>query len=149
MAWSYDLKVGGRLISGDYLSEVAWNSDLAIAAVKINHQHQQLVALLNKSLADFSANPESEECTLDIAELMEYASFHLKEELLWLEQFQGFSNDHRQKEIERLRSRLVRVQNHYFKGGKLDAERILAFMQRWIAHRETEVDTLSTALIYG
>jgi hemerythrin-like metal-binding protein len=144
MEWNYDLKVGGMLISGGGMSVIEWSADIALAAKKIDNQHKQLVALLNKSKADFMADPDGEESTLDIAELVEYASFQLKEEVHWLSQFKGFSTDHLQREMERLRGRLVRVQNHYFKEGKLDSERILAFMQRWIAHRVTAVDTCGT-----
>jgi hemerythrin len=120
------------------MTALEWDYQYSIGVRELDNQHKQLISLLNQSYNELIAGSSTGDRDLMLVELMDYAAFHLKYEAKWLEKSEHIFLRKHQKSTENLRNKVIRIQNYYFRSGKLDSDRILSFMKRWIANHITE-----------
>jgi len=111
---------------------VEWTDEYLTGTRELDSQHKQLIHLLNKAYRDLSADSGTGDVDLILVELMDYATFHLKYEVKWLDKAGLTASDKHQKVIEHLRKKVLKIQNYYFKSDKASSQKILSFMNRWI-----------------
>ena len=120
------------------MAALEWNYEYSIGVRELDNQHKQLIHLLNQSHYGKIADASIADHDITLIELMDYAAFHLKYEAQWLVKNGHAALCEGHKGNENLRKKVIRIQNYYFKAGKLDSERILSFMKRWIVNHIAE-----------
>jgi hemerythrin len=109
-----------------------WTDEYLTGTRELDAQHKQLIYLLNKAYRDLSADSGTGDADLVLVELMDYATFHLKYEVKWLDKAGLTASDKHQRVIENLRKKVLKIQNYYFRTDKASSQKILSFMNRWI-----------------
>jgi hemerythrin len=109
-----------------------WTDEYLTGTRELDSQHKQLIYLLNKAHRDLSADSGTGDADLILVELMDYATFHLKYEVKWLDKAGLTASDKHQRVIEHLRKKVLKIQNYYFRSDKASSQKILSFMNRWI-----------------
>jgi hemerythrin len=111
---------------------VEWTDEYLTGTRELDSQHKQLIHLLNKAYHHLSADSGTGDADLILVELMDYATFHLKYEVKWLDKAGLTASDKHQKVIEHIRKKVLKIQNYYFRSDKASSQKILSFMNRWI-----------------
>jgi hemerythrin len=109
-----------------------WTDEYLTGTRELDSQHKQLIYLLNKAYQHLNVDAETTDADLILVELMDYATFHLKYEVKWLDKAGFSASDKHQRIIEHLRDKVLKIQNYYFRSDKASSQKILSFMNRWI-----------------
>jgi hemerythrin len=113
---------------------VEWTDEYLTGSRELDAQHKQLIYLLNKAYRNLSADSATGDTDLILVELMDYATFHLKYEVRWLDKAGLTDSDKHQKVLDHLRKKVLKIQNYYFRSDKASSQKILSFMNRWITN---------------
>jgi len=118
-----------------------WTDEYLTGTRELDAQHKQLIYLLNRAYHDLSADSGTGDADLVLVELMDYATFHLKYEVKWLDKAGLTASDKHQRVIENLRKKVLKIQNYYFRTDKASSQKILSFMNRWILNHLADAKT--------
>ncbi|GFO67372.1 bacteriohemerythrin [Geomonas limicola] len=116
------------------MQHVEWKEEYLLAMSQLDNQHRRLVELLQEAYRLNEEDAAAPESNLSLLELIDFAAFHLGYEASWLDR-NGYEVPAAQRRgAEHLKRQILRIQNHYFKGGQDRTEKILSFMTRWLAN---------------
>jgi hemerythrin len=118
-----------------------WTDEYLTGIRELDSQHKQLIFLLNKA-HQYLTSDSGGDAELTLVELMDYATFHLKYEVKWLSKSGLTASEKHQRVIEHLRKKVLKIQNYYFRSDKASSQKILSFMNRWIANHIADAKTL-------
>jgi hemerythrin len=126
-----------------------WDDRYLIDIRALDSHHKQLVMLLNKSYRESLDESTSGDSDLALLELLDYAAFHLKYEAQMIVTSDRSISEKRLKDISTFRSKMLKIQNYYFKPDRSNSSKMLAFMNRWVANHISEAKTFYSDYLTG
>lgn len=119
---------------------IEWNEQLATGIDGFDHDHRQLVGLLNKAYDDFILGNPNENVADILNDMIRYAGHHFAAEEEWMLQ-NGYPrlSEHRD-EHESFRTAVRELQEGYNLGKEHISLEVLQFLKTWIRKHLLESD---------
>lgn len=119
---------------------IEWNEQLVTGIDGFDHDHRQLVGLLNKAYDDFILGNPNETVADTLNEMIRYAGHHFAAEENWMLQ-NGYPrlSEHRD-EHENFRRSVLELQEGYNLGKEHISLEVLQFLKTWIRKHLLESD---------
>jgi len=122
------------------MEEIIWTEQFSVGVAKIDQQHKQLIAMINKLIGDPHAATRSETVTEVLGEMTDYASMHFadEEKILTEHGYPGLSQHI--KEHRTLQEDTAK----FCTAASVQLDRIpemlLEHLSQWLVHHILEVD---------
>ncbi len=122
------------------MSFIEWNEQLVTGIDDFDHDHRQLVGLLNKAYDDFILGTPNENVADILNEMIHYAGHHFAAEENWMLQngYPGLA-EHR-REHENFCTSVLELQDGYNLGKEHISLEVLQFLKTWIRKHLLESD---------
>ncbi len=110
---------------------IVWEDRYSIGVAKIDEQHKTLFGFLNSYYESLATGKSAEMISLTLRNLIDYASYHFKDEEEWMSIIPGYdSHDHLEQHDDFI-SKVLELQSLNALGKNISFE-LFDFMKEWI-----------------
>jgi hemerythrin len=110
---------------------ISWEEKYSVGIAKIDEQHQKLFNYLNDYYESIASGKSSETISLTLKNLIDYASYHFKDEEDWMSTIPGYDASEHVAEHKYFISKVVELLNKNISGHDIKFD-LFDFMKEWV-----------------